>query len=383
MDNARSLYLEFLRISAAFYVFICHFGTYKYFFSTEDFNDRLGLDAMSAHYFVIVFFVLSGYLITMSVNRPGITFKSFIVARLGRLYSVLIPALIFTFVVAYFLLNFGFVDPDLVTNTNNLVIRFILNLTFLSQSWTLCSTPPFNGPFWSVNYEFMYYLLIGATLIPKKSTKILLIVTVIIISGPKVIILAPTWFIGSLLYKVSSKKLMNTKISLGLFLITCVLLLLIIQYPLRFPFTKELQDNLFFGMNLLLSWNYQSDYIFSFIVALNIYSFFGISKAILEKGNVVIIEKLMRIMRPISNCSYTLYLFHLPLLYLYVSILPYDKTNPIHQVIVLISVMITVYFIARKTEWKVDYWRNLVSRAVEFGSSKVKMLSISNKKKSI
>ncbi len=379
MDKVRSLYLEVLRIFSAFYVFIYHVGSgtlgKELYFSTRNFSNFWGLKYLSAHYFVIVFFVLSGFLISTSANRANITFRTFIIARLGRLYSVLIPALIFSFLVAFFLTNTGLIDASLVKNNTNLIARFILNITFLSQSWELCSTPPFNTPFWSVDYEFMYYLLIGAMLLTKNKHKLILILVVILISGPKVLLLAPAWLIGNLLYKMSKRKLLNTILSLVLFLVTLFLFVFIIINPAYLPLTKGVEDHMLLGSSLLFSWNYLSDYIFCVLVALNIYSFFGISKAILAKFSSRIIEKILAFTMKIGNCSYTLYLFHLPMLFLFASIFPYDKTNGLHQAGLITLVMVTVYFIARQTEWKVVFWRTLVEKTVLMGEKTIKTIS--------
>ena len=203
MNKIVSFYLDLLRILSAFYVFIFHVGSgeidTKLIFSTHHFSKILGLNYYSAHYFVIVFFVLSGYLITMSASRPNISVKTFITARLGRLYSVLIPALFLSFLVAKILIIGNYYPLDLIKNNTLLVQRFILNATFLSQSWSLNATPPLNNPFWSVQYEFMYYLIIASWLLVKNRLKYILILLIILISGLKVMLLFPCWLLGSFL----------------------------------------------------------------------------------------------------------------------------------------------------------------------------------------
>ena len=367
MDKVRSLYLDLLRISAAFYVFIFHFGAYKYYFSTLNFYNFWGLKILNSHYFVIVFFVLSGFLITMSANRPGVTLKSFLIARLGRLYSVLIPSLIFSLIVAVFLLHYGYLNPELVKHKSNMLLRFFLNLTFLAQSWSLCSPPTLNGAYWSVTYEFMYYLMIAATLVSGKRNQLLFLVIVLFIAGPKIILLAPAWLIGSLLYKIQERQLMDKWLSLFVFLFTSGILIYFYLRPDRVPFTKEIQDFMLFGHMLYLSWNYQADCLYALLVAINIYSLFGISTALCNRIPSSFINSFNKIVKPLSNCSYTLYLFHLPLLFLYALVLPYDKTNSLHQLGLITLVLLTVFLIARQTEWKVDLWRSYMERLYQFG----------------
>jgi peptidoglycan/LPS O-acetylase OafA/YrhL len=382
MNKIVSFYLDLLRILSAFYVFIFHVGSgeidTKLIFSTHHFSEILGLNYYSAHYFVIVFFVLSGYLITMSASRPNISVKTFITARLGRLYSVLIPALFLSFLVAKILIIGNYYPLDLIKNNTLLVQRFILNATFLSQSWSLNATPPLNNPFWSVQYEFMYYLIIASWLLVKNRLKYILILLIILISGLKVMLLFPCWLLGSFLYFiVSKKKTINIGISVMLFFSTLILLFLILTGRLILPFEKPIGDHDFYGFLLFFSWNFKADLIFSFLVATNVFAIFSLSKKMEYFNTSSVFNKLHAKIQIISNCSYTLYLFHLPLLFLFSSIIPYDKTNSFHQIGLVLLVLVTVYFIAKQTEWKVELWRGFVEKAFNFVEQKYIQLATS------
>ncbi len=382
MNKIVSFYLDLLRILSAFYVFIFHVGSgeidTKLIFSTHHFSKILGLNYYSAHYFVIVFFVLSGYLITMSASRPNISVKTFITARLGRLYSVLIPALFLSFLVAKILIIGNYYPLDLIKNNTLLVQRFILNATFLSQSWSLNATPPLNNPFWSVQYEFMYYLIIASWLLVKNRLKYILILLIILISGLKVMLLFPCWLLGSFLYFiVSKKKTINIGISVMLFFSTLILLFLILTGRLILPFEKPIGDHDFYGFLLFFSWNFKADLIFSFLVATNVFAIFSLSKKMEYFNTSSVFNKLHAKIQIISNCSYTLYLFHLPLLFLFSSIIPYDKTNSFHQIGLVLLVLVTVYFIAKQTEWKVELWRGFVEKAFNFVEQKYIQLATS------
>ena len=146
-------------------------------------------------------------------------------ARIGRLYSVLLPALLLSFLVAKILIVGNYYPINLVRNNTQIIQRILLNLTFLSQSWNLNATPPLNGPFWSVQYEFMYYLIIASWLLVKNNFKYVLILIIILLSGLKVMLLFPCWLIGSLLYLlISKKKTLNFGLSVILFFSTLILL---------------------------------------------------------------------------------------------------------------------------------------------------------------
>ena len=371
MDKIRSLYLECLRVLAAFYVFIYHVGAGGFgqtlYFSTKNFNKKLCLTNLAAHYFVIIFFVLSGFLITMSVFKPAMTFKSFLIARLGRLYSVLIPALIFSYLVTFILIHGNYVPRSLIQNTNNLWIRFFLNIAFLTQTWSLCSTPPLNNPFWSVNYEFIYYLIIAVFfLIKSPRIKFSLLAIILLLACPKVLLLFPSWLSGALLFFFRDKTLTNKKMALALFILSVFCLGAIMLNPHRIPFSKNENENDLYGLNLLFSWNYQADFIFSLIISANIYFLFSISNAIFVKTSGNILNKVHAFIMKIGSCSYTLYLFHLPLLFLFTVILPYNKTNHFHLAGLIILVLSSVAIIARYTEWKVKWWRIIIEKLFNY-----------------
>ena len=87
MPKSTSVFLDGLRVLAALTVFAGHCVLLLYH----------GGFPLAGHVAVIVFFVLSGYVIAYStLSRPGMSAKRYTVARLSRLYSVVGPALLLT-----------------------------------------------------------------------------------------------------------------------------------------------------------------------------------------------------------------------------------------------------------------------------------------------
>ena len=83
-----SLYLDVIRLGAATLVFLSH----------------VGLQAVSGGFLwqlhaygtvaVVIFFVLSGYVVASASDRPGVTGQDYFVTRLSRMYSVALPAIV-------------------------------------------------------------------------------------------------------------------------------------------------------------------------------------------------------------------------------------------------------------------------------------------------
>lgn len=146
-------------------VMFVDFGSLK---SSSIFDSIFYFSTSLGHEAVMVFFVLSGFFVGGSVinKKLGFKFDSYLIARLSRLWTVLIPALLFTLLIdlitgAYFpsILNGDYFfqlnsGPNQIYSAS--VFTFFSNITFLQAIYT----PVFgsNGPLWSLTNEFWYYI---------------------------------------------------------------------------------------------------------------------------------------------------------------------------------------------------------------------------------
>lgn len=183
VSSRLSAFLNFLRWNAAFLVVVGHvrglvFVPYSDLEINNLFIKLFYFMTGLAHEAVIVFFVLSGYLVggklvnSYRINR--LQWKKYFIKRITRLYIVLIPALIIGGLldligVFYFneshLYNNAFQFGSLnylVTDRLN-IEHFLSNLFMLQETFT----PTFgsNGPLWSLAYEFWYYILLPIMII--------------------------------------------------------------------------------------------------------------------------------------------------------------------------------------------------------------------------
>jgi len=114
---------------------------------------------------VKVFFVLSGFwaggAVVSVIRKGGWSWGRYLVQRLSRLYTVLIPALLLTLLLDDWGKHFG--DPRFYRGAKLGWDCFLGNLLFLQQF-----IPPVygsNNPLWSLSCEFWYYLLFPALLL--------------------------------------------------------------------------------------------------------------------------------------------------------------------------------------------------------------------------
>jgi peptidoglycan/LPS O-acetylase OafA/YrhL len=154
ITGSTSVVLDSLRIAAALTVLVFHLF-YHWF---EKLNITHKLD-QAAHMAVVVFFVLSGYVIAYTTtvnNRGGLKYMQ---ARFSRLYSVVIPALIITAVCEIIIHMYS---PALQAHFSRGTSwpRYIISGLFINEIWFFSAAPPVNGPLWSLSYEYNFWLLV-------------------------------------------------------------------------------------------------------------------------------------------------------------------------------------------------------------------------------
>lgn len=185
INPAASAWLDWIRALAAFAVFAGHLSSY----CLENYSSQTGHVgvAMRAFYFmtglghpaVIVFFVLSGYLVGGSVlneflKTGGLRFKNYLVARVARIHSVLIPALVLGLAADW--AGMRLIHATTVYEQAHFCYVLSWNVgdqlnpeTFLANVACLQTVlkPVFgsNGPLWSLANEFWYYFLFPALLL--------------------------------------------------------------------------------------------------------------------------------------------------------------------------------------------------------------------------
>lgn len=164
---------------------------------------------------VLVFFALSGFWVggAALAQRLGGTFsvREYSIARLTRLWLVLLPALALTALVDFvgskvFSHADIYTHPELYTGVvkepSHSLVTLLGNIFFVQD----LHVEPFgyNKPLWSLSYEFWYYAMFAALLVAtatRSSLRTRLIAVVVAgagaaISGTTVLVLFPVWLLG-------------------------------------------------------------------------------------------------------------------------------------------------------------------------------------------
>lgn len=307
LTTYQSEYFDFFRGLSAVLVLLSHICQifWNKYFQDEMLNSIVNAISGIA---VMVFFVLSGFLISTTIYRNLVKnnfkcfdSKRFIIDRLVRLY----PPLLFTFILMcliYFVsMQMGLEGARMTIEWNNL----IGSMFFLQNFYSYIQIPLMNGPLWSLSWEFWYYifaLLLVLTI--KKSWHyffyliLLFVLAAYSLRGLEFFSGLVVWCSGSLaffLYQLGwgSKKyhqmLTLVALSIGLG----------ISY---FFFTTDIQSNIFTGGK-----KYVAGLTFSLIIVW----------ILIQKKEASFIQKniLFRFFKRSSSYSYTLYIVHFPILY--------------------------------------------------------------------
>jgi peptidoglycan/LPS O-acetylase OafA/YrhL len=316
-----SVHLDALRGFAAFSVLLNHlrdalFVDYEAIARHNPLTSAAYLASGLGRQSVIVFFVLSGYLVGGSVLRSvgsgSWSWRAYLLARLSRLYVVLLPALLLGGALDWLGMHMSGTEAVYSGNSgmHALVINVhgVLTWPILAANGLFLQTirlpgfgpnpvPTFgsNGALWSLSYEFWYYLAFPVLVLllgRSRSWKM----RVLSCLG----LLAWGWFVGLNIFL------------LGLTWLMGALITFLPAFPARRPWTRGLAIVLalvLFGAGLVeskLLGSLPSDLVLGLAVTAMIWVTLHCATAPLPAFYV-------HMARRAAHSSYTLYLVHLPM----------------------------------------------------------------------
>jgi peptidoglycan/LPS O-acetylase OafA/YrhL len=208
IDQNTSNFIACSRWIAAFLVLVSHAARLIY-------GDSPFILLDLGHEAVIVFFVVSGYLVGgINLSRwlqHGVTMRDYGAARIARIYTVFLPALVFGAMLdlcgMHWFNGHGLYDGELSIRSIDPVepritpTIFVANLLMLGGVRTV--TLGTNGPLWSLPYEWFYYCLFVCAIAAALKRSILCGVASIVllaIMPMQMIIYSLIWMIGVATY---------------------------------------------------------------------------------------------------------------------------------------------------------------------------------------
>lgn len=312
MNKAFSIYLDLVRFLAACLVYIFHT------------NQRLIVSEILpisryGHSAVVVFFVLSGYVIAYITATKENTLLRYTASRLSRIYSVAIPALVLTLLLD----SIGReLSPALYDYPyDQFVVRLLAGLFFGNEIWAISITTFSNVPYWSICYEMWYYVAFALFVFLPRRVGLWAMAGLALVLGPKIVLLAPLWMLGVLLY--DWKRAQNLSLALSWALLAISVAGIVLWHWFDLAALSGAWIKATFGAyvykTLAFSQTFPADYLLGILVFIN---FIAMRRIAEQLGAFFLyIERPVRLL---ASYTLTLYLLHQPLFLFWAAVLQGD-----------------------------------------------------------
>jgi len=352
MNRETSIYLDLIRFIAAVFVFLTHASREQ---SSGGFLWQLqfGREAVD------VFFVLSGFVIAHVVETREHSPLTYAVARAARIFSVALPALALTCLLDHI----G--EPLRPQNylgwccesLGHPLWEYLGSLVFLNEIWSHHAPPGSDLPYWSLGFEVWYYVAFGVAFFGRRPWNLIGAALVMLVIGPRVAALFPLWLLGFACYRLGRRRPPGPRLGWALCVGALAVFLVYEQFAYRYG---ELYSEFSFSVARLH--DYGQDYIVGVLFVLHLYGFRGASSA-----STPLLLRLERPIRWAAGATFSLYLFHVPLIETVVALAPWPAESWLTRALVFIGVPLIVFALAEVTERRKAAWRRAILAVLEIG----------------
>lgn len=357
--TATSIFLDVIRFAAAVAIAVAHL-------TQPFFSSGWPLLVDRAKVGLVALFLLSGFVIRyVTVIRKGEP-RDFVIDRVSRVYSAVLPALLFTIIASYLAraANPTFYNANWGDTMSRPLLRIFLNLIFFAQSWNFTFSPLSNEPFWTLSYEVFYYAMYGVLLYMGGVKRWIAFVILCILAGQHIMLLLPLWLFGCLLHdlyqKLRAVSIQPLRLQLFLLLVGLGGILtgpLLVRSIIA---AKNVVTRIFLAHHhqpVNLHWAYV-------YYAIGIPFGYAMLWVMLILDRVRMNDKtsLVRSIRILSEATFPIYLIHFPLFVLIASIFPYDRGNSLFKLGMLALVLIISVLLAKPTNHFKNFLRDLMHR---------------------
>ena len=347
LSYRESILMDVMRLLSALWVMVMH-GYAMWFPAHSEKAFHLG------HAAVVVFFVLSGFVIAFTTGSKNRGIKQYSVARLSRLSSVLIPSLIVTGIIEFFI---SFNYPALYQSMHRGMVlpRYIASSLYLNEVWFFSMSPPINAPLWSLSFEFWYYVIFGICFFYKKIKYWpVVLLAAFLIAGPKILLLMPIWLLGVAAYRIPKLNI-STTIAYVLSGLSLILAALVVIYLKGAPF-KLGTPPLFFAAG------FGTDFLIGIFIAFAI-CVFPVKEALRKKNTSVAYAYF----RKVADLTFPIYLLHNPLYVLFKTVLKFQQNSMQQYILVFTAALI----IATALGLVMDKYRYLWNQSIAYVFNRV------------
>ncbi len=352
LSHETSLYLDVVRFSAAVLVCLGHFATQAVS------GGVFWQIAPLRHDAVIVFFVLSGFVIAHSVAKHAQDGLDYFVSRAVRIYSVAIPAVAITFILDLIGMQ---LDADYCTwgcSTGPWWQQVASSLTFTNQLWNVGLFPGTDGAYWSLGFEVPYYAIFGFAFFLRSFWRILIPVALLAICGPTIAVLLPLWLLGVAVYRLDVTRMPQW--AGWVLLLGSVMTWSIIEAGVLFD------DEWLFQFAIAGVWRERvpADYVTGIAFAANLAGF-----KLIGHHFASWLRLAQPVIRWLAARTFTLYLLHLPIMHLLSATLPWGAEAAATRALTLAVTFCLTFVVAEVFEVRKTMWRRMATAGLSYANS--------------
>lgn len=345
IDQGLSIYFDLARILAAIIVLLHH--VWPLIMPTMPLP-------WPGHEAVVVFFVLSGYVIAYTVTDPSLRLGAYITHRAARILSVAIPALLLAVV------TIPFADGqsisyagDLRIEADKLMFATLINGLFLAQSFGMNVPAPLNGPYWSICYEIWYYAIFAAWMYSSKRWRYVLTAIALALAGLKIVALLPVWLLGVWLFHRMPRLTERQAV-----------LLFVVSATAAFAFYWSGASHIIRGAliatapEFMASLNGSNQFIGDFILGLFVTANFA---AVASLGSSTgLLKRYESQIRYASSYTLSTYLYHMPL-----TVLIWNGLGVRSAALFLLLLTVLIASLAMLTEHRIKFLRSILPKFLD------------------
>lgn len=340
-----SLYLDCCRLLAAVLVVASHYGPYGVI--TRDIDSWVPDFGREA---VMVFFVLSGFVIAYTTEQKDHSLRAYCIARCTRIYSVVLPILLLSFLGAGALVALGNADPGRFYQLAKPWLYVPLHLLFMGELWTINETPPLLAPYWSLGFEVWYYALFGALFYLHGTRRVVAAGSLLLLFGPKLWLLLPVWASGVLLYHWQKTHAIARRPALLGWLATLLLLAAFKLAGLETALRELARASWPFpGLPLKSADRYLADYLVCLLVLANFWC--------AKHAGFTALLRFERPIRALSSYTFTLYLVHALVMGLWLILYRHDPGSAVDIAALTGLIVLATWIVGQLTEHRKGWFR--------------------------
>lgn len=328
----------------------------RYIFGLAQIDEIYLYVASNHHSAVIVFFVLSGYVISFASKEyigDGVNpVKTYLIDRWSRIYSVLVPGILLTLAVDQTIRQFFpaiYLNPSIFPQ-DYFELRLFSSLFSLQGTWGYRMQLGSNSALWSIGYEFTFYILFAVYIYFGKQfyrsiVFWLIAVLFLFIRGPLIMWYMLLWLMGVFAQYLEGRY--NSKRGGGL-----LMGLLLVVFLFNHFLIREDIFNLPYFVN---------DFLFAIPVALMfLFDYRSIVPGSLKNFNIWL-----------ASFSYTLYVTHLPILFLSYCLLSLTKARVAvgpewTSLLMTINCLIFAHFFSKVSEQRRSAYKAFAVKVLHF-----------------